>query len=366
MNNKVVFLSFSVLNSSVADYFLSLAGLFERNNYIVIVFSDKEKPENLILPENIVLKYWPSKRPTTFSAARFLYKEMKTYKPVITISVFNSVNLFLIVGFLCGVKSRIAWIRTLTTQFPQKNVLVKRKSMIYKLATKIIANSNATKQDAVLNYKVNEKKISVIHNSVKDVYETIPMLNQVIGKTIMYVGRLHYSKGVETLIKAFDIVVSKYPSIDLVIIGNGPQEVALKQLVISLNLQEKIIFKGAMPKLSVLQEFKRAYVAVVPSVTEAFGFTVIEAMSMKTCVIGANNTGIKEIIVHNETGLLFETGNCDDLANKMNSIIENTELRNRLAMAGYNRFLEHFETEMAIKRDFSFFNNLIINRNEYN
>lgn len=359
MDKKIVFFSFSVLNSSVSDYFLALSELFISNNYDVVVFSDTKKPDNLILPKGVQLKYWPSKRPTTFRDARFLYKEMKFYKPNITISVFNSVNLFLIVGFLCGVKSRIAWIRTLTTQFPQKNVLVKRKSMIYKLATKIIANSNATKQDAVLNYKVNEKKISVIHNSVKDVYETIPMLNQVIGKTIMYVGRLHYSKGVETLIKAFDIVVSKYPSIDLVIIGNGPQEVALKQLVISLNLQEKIIFKGAMPKLSVLQEFKRAYVAVVPSVTEAFGFTVIEAMSMKTCVIGANNTGIKEIIVHNKTGLLFETQNYIDLANKLNFAVENVVIRDQLANAGYVQFLKCFEIQMATRRDFLFFKNMI-------
>lgn len=365
MNNKVIFLSFSVLNSSVADYFLSLAELFERNNYKVIVFSDKEKPENLILPENIALKYWPSKRPTTFTAARFLYKEMKTYKPVMTISVFNSVNLFLIVGFLCGIEHRVAWIRSLATAFEQKWILVKRKSLVYKLATKIIVNSKATEQDAILTYDVSKKSISVILNSVKDIHDTIP-LNTNDVKTITYIGRLHPSKDVRTLIRAFAIVVKKHADFKLIIIGAGIEEQYLKNLVISLNLQNHVVFKGVISKLLVLEAFKKTYISVVPSVVEAFGFTVIEAMSMKTCVIGANNTGIKEIIVHNETGLLFETGNCDDLANKMNSIIENTELRNRLAMAGYNRFLEHFETEMAIKRDFSFFNNLIINRNEYN
>ncbi|WP_163514487.1 glycosyltransferase family 4 protein [Gelidibacter japonicus] len=359
MDDKVIFFSFSVLNTSVSDYFLALAELFIKNNYRVVVFSDTKKPEKLILPKDIILKYWPSKRPTTFRDAKFLYIEMKFYKPVLTISVFNSVNLFLIVGFLCGVKLRVAWIRTLTTQFPQKNILVKRKSMIYKLATKIIVNSNATKQDAVLNYQVSEKKIYVIPNSVKDVYETIPASSGICKKTITYVGRLHYSKGVETLIQAFDIVVRKHPYIELIIIGNGPEEAHLKQLTTSLNLQERVFFKGTMSKLSVLEAFKKTYIAVVPSVTEAFGFTLIEGMSMKTLVIGANNTGIKEIIIHNKTGLLFETHNYKDLANKLNCAIENNKLRDQLTTAGYERFLECFETEMAIKRDYLYFKNMI-------
>lgn len=362
MSNKVVFLSFSVLNTSVSDYFLALAELFIKSNYKVVVFSDTKKPVELIMPKGVLLKYWPSKRPTTFRDAKFLYKMMKLYKPIITISVFSSVNLFLIVGFLCRVKLRVAWIRTLTTQFPQKKLLVKRKSMIYKLATKIIVNSNATKQDAVLNYGVNEKKIAVIPNSVKDVYETIPELREISKKSITYVGRLHYSKGVKTLIQAFDIVVKEHPSIELIIIGSGPEEAHLKQLTASLNLSRNIFFKGTMSKTSVLEAFKKTCIAVVPSVSEAFGFTVIEGMSMKTLVVGANNTGIKEIIIHNKTGLLFETNDCNDLANKLYCAIENTELRDQLATAGYIRFLECFETEMAINRDFLYFKNMIYDK----
>jgi len=361
MHNKVVFLSFSVLNTSVSDYFLSLAELFIKNNYKVVVFSDTKKPEGLILPKDVLLKYWPSKRPTTFRDAKFLYKEMIFHKPVITISVFNSVNLFLLVGSLCGIKKRVAWIRTLTTQFPQKKLLVIRKSMIYKLATKIIVNSNATKQDAIKNYKVSAKRIYVIPNSVKDNYELISKSIKINTKSIIYVGRLHYSKGVETLIKAFNLVVKASPSIKLIIIGSGPEEEHLRQLTSTLNLQEKIFFKGNMSKLAVLEAFKNSYIAVVPSITEAFGFTVIEAMSMKTLVIGANNTGIQEIIIHNKTGLLFETHNYNDLANQLKTAIESTEYRDQLAFAGYNRFLKCYETKMAVERDFVYFKKMINN-----
>jgi len=109
---------------------------------------------------------------------------------------------------------------------------------------------------------------------------------------------------------------------------------------------------GGKTKQEVLTAFKSSYCAVIPSNSEAFGFTVIEAMSVGTCVIGANNTGIKETIIHNETGLLFETGNSSDLANKLESIFYNVELRNKLSQNGFERFLNLYETNYAVNRDF--------------
>ncbi len=357
MKTKTIFISFSLGEGSVSDYFVELAKTFNKE-YNVVIFSDTKKPENITLPEDIEIKRWISKRPTTFKDAKFLYQNIKKYKPVMSISIFGSVNIFLLVGFLFGIKHRIVWIRTLTTQFPQKKSLLIRKSIIYKLATKIIANSNATKDDAVLNYNIPKDKIKVLPNSVKDSYDSVP-LNELNSKTITYIGRLHSSKGIETLINSFALVTKKYPDFTLEIIGSGQEETKLKDLVNSLDISSKVNFIGGLSKEKVLEKFKNTYIAVIPSISEAFGFTVIEAMSMKTLVIGANNTGIKETIIHNETGLLFKTKDDNDLAEKIVQAIENIDLRNRLAIAGYDRFLENYEYKKAAERDFLFFDNLL-------
>ncbi|MBE8727794.1 glycosyltransferase family 4 protein [Flavobacterium hungaricum] len=360
---KTVFISFSLGSSSISDYYSTLAEKF-KDEFQVIVFSDTKRNDLISLSENIIVKYWPSKRPTKLKDGIFLYKNMREYKPVATISVFGSVNIFLIVGFLYGVKIRIAWISTLTTQFKQQKLLLLRKSLIFKLATNIVANSRATQKDAEQNYRVSSKKIKVLPNSVKDLYSEIEITNSEDSKLIVYVGRLHKSKGVEVLVEAFAKIHSQFPEFELMIIGGGEEEKNLKKMIVDLKIEQSVIFKGNLPKTQVLQMFKQSYLSVVPSLAEAFGYTVIEAMSMKTLVIGSNNTGIKEIIENDKTGLLFQTNNADDLSAKIKTAILQPELRNKLALSGFDHFKNNYEVKQAVERDVSFFKNLIKKDNE--
>ena len=76
-----------------------------------------------------------------------------------------------------------------------------------------------------------------------------------------------------------------------------------------MGLQDKTTFEGSKPKDKVLSEFSKASYVVVPSLSEGFGFVVIEAFSVRTPVIGSNTGGIKEIIRNGIDGLLFEPGN---------------------------------------------------------
>lgn len=361
MNKHYIFLSFSLGNTSVSDYFLELAKKMS-HSYNVVIFSDTVIPDALVIPKNIEVKKWPSKRPTKLKDALFLYQNIKKYKPKMTISNFGSVNIFMLIGFLCNVKVRVAWIRTLSTQFPQKKINVIRKTFIYKLATKIITNSEATKKDSIHVFKINASKVFVLPNSVKN-YNHI-LNNTIIDKTkIVYVGRLHTSKGIDILIKSTAALLSKGYNVNLDIIGNGDQKTELLKLVDDLKIFANVQFLGGKTKAEVLNAFNNAYCAVVPSNSEAFGFTVIEAMSVETCVIGANNTGIKEIIIPNETGLLFETGNINDLTSKLETILLDEAERCRLAENGFNRFNNFYETNYAVNRDFVFFDKLVASKN---
>lgn len=355
---KTIFISFSLGNTSISDYYISLAEKFKKD-YQIVVFSDVELNETVSIPDDIIIKYWPSKRPTKLADGLFLYENIKKYRPIMTISVFGSVNIFLLVGFLCRVKVRVAWISTISTHFKQKKSLLYRKSFIYRLATNVIANSLATKEDAMKNYHVSASKIKVLPNSVKNLYSEISQVQDDNCKTIVYVGRLYSQKGVDVLIKAFSQVCSQFQDFKLIILGGGEEEKKLKELVNDLKIDQYVVFKGNKPKAEVLSTFKKSYLAVIPSLSEGFGFTVIEAMSMKTMVIGSNNTGIKEIIQDNKTGFLFETSNENDLAEKIIKVIKQPALRDELALNGFEHFQKNYETNIATERDWSFFSSLI-------
>jgi len=344
------------MNNSTADYFIALSNKLAEENKVIVI-SSKIRETNISLKKNIIVLKWPSKRPTSWRDFWFLSKLVLSYKPNTMISMFSSVNLFLIVGWIFRVNVRVAWIRSLSTQFPQKIKYVYRKKIIYKLATQIITNSKATKKNAANFYSIRKNKIKVLPNSVIDYSDNIVNVRLDTSK-IVYVGRLNQTKGVDVLIKAFGLLIKKGFDIHLDIIGNGNFYKVLFELTESLQLSDKVSFLGSKSKEDVLKAYKSSYCSVVPSYSEAFGFTVIESMSVGTCVIGANNTGIKEIIVNNKTGLLFETGNEIDLVEKFELIFNDIGLRNDLANAGYNRFLGLFENSYAINRDSNFLNKL--------
>lgn len=353
---KTIFICFSTSEGSLSDHFVYLSNILSKQYNIVIISDKKYFPRKL--KKDVIIKFWPSNRPVYFKDFIFYFKLLKKHQPVMTISLFGSVNLNIITSYILNIKYRIAWVRSLSTQFHQNPIKVFRKSIVYKYATNIIANSYSTAIDASVVYNIKLKKIKVLSNSVINYYDDYKNL-KVDNDKIVYVGRLHKTKGVNVLINSFGILARKYRNLKLIIIGNGPEENALRQLSINTGFYKRINFKGKKTKDEVLKEMKTSFASVVPSYSEAFGFTVIEAMSMKTCVIGSDNTGIKEIIKHEKTGLLFKTGNHKDLAEKIELVIENKELRNAYADEGYKRFKEKYCTESAVKRDANYFIKLI-------
>lgn len=353
---KTCFLAFNLMDNSTSDYFIKLSNKLSEN-YKVIVIAGKIRKTQITLNKTITLLQWPSQRPNSWKDFWFLLKVVRTYKPNIMVSMFSFVNLFLVVGWLFRVKVRVAWIRTLSSQYQQRQYKVLRKSFVYGLATDIVTNSDATKIDVSRFYRIPQRKITVLPNSVKNYKELVSKI-PVDKNKLLYVGRLHPSKGIDVLIHAFAKLVNTYPRLHLDIVGQGPSLDELVQLTKFLRIADKVLFFGEKNKNEVLTAYKASYCTVIPSHSEAFGYTVIEAMSVGTCVIGANNTGIKEIINHEDTGLLFKTGNSNDLALQIERLIVDDNLRNRLSQNGYRHFEKCFENSRAINRDSIFFMNL--------
>lgn len=150
-------------------------------------------------------------------------------------------------------------------------------------------------------------------------------------KLVFFVGRLVYEKGVQTVIEAMPLMMNKVPDITFVVAGSGPHLNELKSLVSAYGLDEKVKFTGHMDTEALCAFYRCADLTVVPSLYEPFGMVVLESMAMGTPTIVADTGGLSEIVVHEETGLKFEPGNPESLAEAMMRVLCDADLSRRLA-----------------------------------
>jgi glycogen synthase len=149
-------------------------------------------------------------------------------------------------------------------------------------------------------------------------------------KLVFFVGRLVYEKGVQTVIEAMPLILNKIPNVTFVVAGSGPHLNELKSLVSAFDLHDKVKFTGHMDTDGLCAFYRSADLTVVPSLYEPFGMVVLESMAMGTPTIVADTGGLSEIVVHEETGLKFEPGDPDSLADAMLRVLSDSKLASRI------------------------------------
>jgi glycosyltransferase involved in cell wall biosynthesis len=178
---------------------------------------------------------------------------------------------------------------------------------------------------------VPRKDISVIHCGIdRNLYSYRADVPKYEHPTILYLGRIKKYKSIQHLIVAFHRVRQQLPNARLMIVGTGDYLAELQKLVLALDLRESVEFPGFVSSENKVERMRRAHVSVLPSLKEGWGLTNIEANSVGTTVVAANTDGLKDSVRHNETGLLYEYGNTDQMAEQLLSILTDTQLRERL------------------------------------
>ncbi len=134
----------------------------------------------------------------------------------------------------------------------------------------------------------------------------------------LFVGRLASEKSLDVLFKSFRQVLDTLPAARLLLVGSGPQAKDLKELAIDLGLGASIEFVGSMDQLALAQYYARATCLVLPSRSEPWGLVVNEALHYGCPVIVSDRCGCApELVVNGITGYVFETGNPNDLSDKL-------------------------------------------------
>lgn len=182
--------------------------------------------------------------------------------------------------------------------------------------------------------KIVRDKMTVIPNMVEISVKT-PKSGIAENKpTILSVGRLDPQKDHATLIHAFAMISKQFPNWQLRIIGDGYLRPKLEELIIDLELQNKVNIIGSTKKIE--DEYHAADMFVIPSRYEAFGLVTAEAMSCGLPVIGfADCPGTNELIVSGHTGILVSASGdrASALSTEMSDLIANPSQRTKLGEA---------------------------------
>ena len=173
----------------------------------------------------------------------------------------------------------------------------------------------------------------------------------IIGST----GRLHWSKGYDLLINAINNL--KNDNIKLVIAGDGPLKTILLKVVDNLGLKNKVFLLGSVYNIPEFLYILDYYVQ--PSISEAFGMSVIEAMLTKIPILCSNVGGLSELIVDNKSGFIFEGGDQISLLKQLNKLI-NTNLNklNDMVDEGFNK-AKKYSAKLAFEKDLEIYNSIL-------
>jgi glycosyltransferase involved in cell wall biosynthesis len=173
---------------------------------------------------------------------------------------------------------------------------------------------------------------------------------------LLYVGRLAEKKGVATLLHAFSILWAQHPELTLSIVGSGPDERALQSLCLDLDLGKRVRFLGRLSHDEIAPLYRNCLATIVPSVVaddgdqEGLGLTAVEAMACGAPVIASDLEALREVIVHERTGLLVKSGDQNALAAAIMRLAADPEMADRLGSAARDEALHRFDWDNVAAR----------------
>lgn len=154
-------------------------------------------------------------------------------------------------------------------------------------------------------------------------------------KVILFVGTLRPVKGVRYLIEAMSGVNQDHPKAKLMLVGDGEEREELESLVEEFGLNERVKFIGRVQNEEIPQYMVASDVLVLPSLSEGFPVTILEAMASGLPIVATKVGGLPEIIKDGENGILVESKSPDEIAEKVLLILGDDGLREKIS--GNNR-----------------------------
>jgi len=228
-------------------------------------------------------------------------------------------------------------------------------------ASKVIALSEV-EAGQYRSVGVPEEKIAIIPNGIDpSEYADLPPEGAFKKKfnipedkrIILYLGRIHKTKGIDFLVRAYAHLKNEMKCKDAVLVIAGPDDGYLgkvKSLAQGLGVSNSVLFTGPLYGKVKLAAYVDSQVYVLPSRYETFPMTVLEAYACGKPTIASRVGGLKDLVNNGETGLLFELGNVEQLARNILYLLDNNGEAKEMGLKGKEFVKENLTIESAVTK----------------
>ena len=205
------------------------------------------------------------------------------------------------------------------------------------MADRVIAVSQHTKECIIRDYGIPADKIEVVHNSIDidnivpldedNTYKYLEKMRENGYRVVVNVGRLTVMKGLPNLLRAAKEVVYRAPKTLFLIVGSGEQYYELIELAADLGIGANVLFTDFQRGKRWRDAYGIGDLFVLPSVSEPFGLTPLEAIGYGTPALVTNQSGVSEVL---KNCLKVDFWDVNEMANQITAVVQNDPLRDNL------------------------------------
>jgi glycosyltransferase involved in cell wall biosynthesis len=209
-----------------------------------------------------------------------------------------------------------------------------------------------------LSIGASRDKVTVIPNGVNlNEFRPREVFRNRESKKIIFIGRLFPNKGIHYLVEAAPTILAKHPATEFIVIGRGPMETELRELIRRLNVEHAFKFLGIVPSASEIM--RECDIFVRPSLTEGMPLTVLEAMACGLPIVASKIPGTCEIVKDGETGTLIEPGNVRQLSEAVIRLIEDKNYGEKIRANAYEFVKNHYSWDRIAKEYLKIYNDIL-------
>lgn len=204
--------------------------------------------------------------------------------------------------------------------------------LVYRHVAFITVSQSSRKE--LVRIGINPRRCYIVHNGL-DHSRYRPSQVKMEQPSIICLGRLMHYKRVDMIIRFMVPIVEKYPDAVLHVVGSGPAENSLRQMVDQHGIRGHVVFHGYVSEEEKVRWLQRAWVLVTASMKEGWGLVVVEANACGTPAVAFNVLGLCEVIDNLHSGVLVESEG--EFVEVVLRVLEDDDFRDRLSQAALKR-----------------------------
>ncbi len=223
-------------------------------------------------------------------------------------------------------------------------------------ADRVVAVSNFTRNIVIKRYGIDERKVVTVHNGVSPLdNEPNPLSSPTREKIVTFLGRITFQKGPEYFVEAAYKVLQKDDNVRFVMAGSGDMMNRMIHRVARLKIGSKFHFTGFLKGNDVNKMFALSDVYVMPSVSEPFGISPLEALRSSVPVVISKQSGVSEVLIH---ALKVDFWDIDALSDSIYALLHYEALSEMFIKHGKNE-VEHLKWDYAAEKVKDVYNSVV-------